>query len=405
MILPEAAAAGATENEAMKAAPYWRREPYAVFFPLGIVLSWAGVGRWLDFALAGRHEDYLAVWIFHGMAQVQGFLLCFAMGFLFTMIPRRTGTAPPSTLEMIVALTAPVFTVVAAWTQHWALSQAGWIVSAVLLVTFILRRFASRSARRRPPPGFVWIPVSLLLGLVGSLLTGARGSLGNDWLWLHDLGQHFVLQGVFLGLVLGVGGLVLPLMTRGTAPADTAFTGRDIAAVLGHLAAAAALVASFFVQTLWSVSAGCGLRAAVLTVVLLLGPELWRLPVGEGWNRRVIWVAAWMLPVGYAFAALRPQYYQAGLHIAFVSGLAMLTLAVSTHVILGHSGQGQLLREKPWQVGAIALLMVAATAARVAMTLDPLHRNSWMATAAFFFLCATGVWCLFLLPPLFARRE
>jgi uncharacterized protein involved in response to NO len=392
-----------TVNAAMQAAPFWRREPYAVFFPLGILLSWAGVGRWLAFSIGGRSEDYLAVFIFHGMTQIQGFLLCFAFGFLLTMVPRRTGTHPPSALEMTLAMSAPVFTVTAAWMQQWALSQVGWMTACVLLVVFVMRRFVSSSARRRPPTSFVWIPVALLIGLAGSAMTGARGALGPEWMWLHNLGQQLVLQGVFVSLVLGVGGLALPLMTRGVAPADAAFTRRDAIAVAGHLGAAALLVTSFVLQSQGSIAAGCALRSAVIAAELLLGPQLWRPPSLAGWNRRVIWLAAWMLPTGFAFAALFPMYYQAGLHISFIAGLAMLTLAVSTHVVLGHGDRSDLIHGRPWQVATIAMLLAMATFARIALTMQPEHRNAWMATASFFFLCATVVWALFLVPVLLKR--
>ncbi|HEY2775920.1 MAG TPA: hypothetical protein VGK20_17900, partial [Candidatus Binatia bacterium] len=59
-------AGGTVENEELAAAPAWRREPYSVFFPLGIALSWLGVGRWLWFAWTGGGQDYLSTWIFHG---------------------------------------------------------------------------------------------------------------------------------------------------------------------------------------------------------------------------------------------------------------------------------------------------------------------------------------------------
>jgi uncharacterized protein involved in response to NO len=194
-------------------------------------------------------------------------------------------------------------------------------------------------------------------------------------------------------------------MTRGEAPTDAKFTSRDIAAVFGHLGAAALLLASFVIQSRWSVSAGCGLRAAVVAAELALGPQLWKPPSIAGWNRRVVWLSAWMLPTGFAFAALFPEYYQGGLHISFVAGFATLTLAVSTHVILGHGDRSDLINGRPWQVGVIAILMAAATAARVAMTMQPLHRNAWMATASFFFLSATVVWALFLVPVLLQRRD
>jgi len=394
-----------TENAAMKSAPFWRREPYAVFFPLGILLSWAGVGRWIEFVLSGRSEDYVAVYIFHSMTQIEGFLLSFALGFLFTMIPRRSGTWPPSVIEMAIGIAAPLATAVAAANGQWALSQAGWMAACVLLVQFVVRRFASAAARRRPPASFVWIPVALLLGLAGSVMTGVGGALGASWMWLHNLGQQFVLQGVFIALVLGVGGLALPLMTRGVAPPDASLSPRDLRGIFGHVLAAVLVVASFFVQLNVSVRAGCALRAAVIAAVLVLGAELWRLPTRAGLNRRVIWLAAWCLPAGFAFASIYPQYYQAGIHISFISGFAMLTLGVSTHVILGHGDRSDLLNGQPWQVAAILGLMIAATVCRVATTVDMVHRNAWMVTAAMFFLAATGVWTVLLVPVLRTRAK
>src|SRR5438270_8227167 len=99
-------------------APPWRREPYRVLFPLGVLLAWAGVLHWLLFAL-GMTEEYRS--IFHSMAQIQGFIACFAVGFLFTMIPRRTGTAAPAPWQMAVAIGAPIATVVCAWFERFAI--------------------------------------------------------------------------------------------------------------------------------------------------------------------------------------------------------------------------------------------------------------------------------------------
>ena len=65
--------------------------------------------HWLLFAL-GVSDEYRS--IFHSMAQIQGFLACFAVGFLFTMIPRRTGTPPPAPWQMVIGLAAPIGTTV-----------------------------------------------------------------------------------------------------------------------------------------------------------------------------------------------------------------------------------------------------------------------------------------------------
>ena len=76
-----------TESNALLEAPLWRREPYRVFFPLGATMAVAGIGHWLLHAL-GFLADYRS--IFHSITQIQSFLTAFAVGFLFTMIPRRT---------------------------------------------------------------------------------------------------------------------------------------------------------------------------------------------------------------------------------------------------------------------------------------------------------------------------
>ena len=135
-----------TETSALSRAPWYRREPYLVFFPLGIAMSWAGVGHWLLHAV-GVLETYRP--IFHAMAQIQCFMMSFAAGFLLTMIPRRTGSMPPSTWEVVVCAVAPVVTAVAAWNERWVLSQAAWLALAITLIQFAVRRFTSATAKRR----------------------------------------------------------------------------------------------------------------------------------------------------------------------------------------------------------------------------------------------------------------
>src|SRR5437016_8978087 len=133
----------------LSSAPPWRRDPYLLLFPLGALLAWAGVLPWLFFSLGatGLYRPmfeaigYRAA--FHPVAQVEGFLTCFAVGFLFTFVPRRTGTAPPAWWQMMVALAAPVAAVVFAWFEWWLAAQAAWLALLAVLVGFAARRMAS----------------------------------------------------------------------------------------------------------------------------------------------------------------------------------------------------------------------------------------------------------------------
>jgi len=384
-----------TETDVLLAAPWYRREPYLLFFPLGLVLSWAGVGHWLLHAL-GLLETYHPV--FHAMVQIQSFMTCFAVGFLMTMIPRRTGSAPPSAWQVAICATAPVVTAVAAWNERWLTAQAAWLVLAVTMIAFAVRRFLAATSTRRPPNAFVWIPISLLMGIAGTLMTGFYYAGAPEMLWLHEVGRRLVLQGMFTGLVLGVGSLAFPLMTRGEAPPDAAATRRDDWERLAYIATAALLVASFFLEVMVSLRWAMLLRAVLVAASLALGARLWRLPSPEGWNRTLIWTCGWMLPLGYALAAAFPEHPRAGLHVVFIGGFATLALAVSTQVTLGHRGYRSVMLGKPWQVLAIGILMAAAIAARVIMEFDRARYFVWMGVAATAFLLATAVWAAFVLP-------
>ncbi len=391
-----------TISDALASAPWYRREPYLLFFPLGVLLSWAGVAHWLAFSL-GLLGDFQP--IFHAMTQVQGFLMCFAVGFLMTMVPRRTGSAPPAAWEVAVCAIAPVVTSVAAWNQAWHVSQAAWLALASTLVAFAVRRFLAASSRRRPPNGFVWIPASIGIGIVGAVLTGIGAAGPGAPFWLHDVGQGMVLQGMFVGLVLGVGGLAFPLMTRGQAPADAQGGAADWSERILHLAAASVLVASFVVQETVSVRTAMLLRAAVVVSVLVFSVELWRRPDQPGANRWLVWAAGWCLPLGYLVAAAWPQYPSAGLHVVFIGCFATLSLAVGTQVTLGHGGYREIMLGRPWQVTGIAALMILALLARVLMEADRAHYFFWMGLASAAFLAAGGLWMVFLVPKMAVARQ
>lgn len=373
----------------------WRKEPYRVLFPLGAALAWAGVLHWLLLAAFGW-GSYQS--ISHSIVQIQGFMMCFAVGFLFTAIPRRTGTAPPAAWQMAVGVTAPIGTTVAAWTDHIAVSQAFWGVLVLTLIGFAVARFTSGEAKRRPPNSFVWVPLALLMGIGGSVLMGLYGALRETHPWLHPLGKGLLLEGMFLGFVMGVGGMVLPLITCGDAPPDAVATRRDHLIRAAHLGAAALLIASFALEAFASARAGLALRAAVVLTVLVVGARIWRFPRKAGGHRRLVWLSAWLIPAGYLLAAALPGSKQAGMHVVFVGGFALMAFSVGLHVTLAHGGHEELVHQTPWQVPVFGALFLLALVLRGLLTLDPARLWWWMGGAASAFLLATVFWGSLALP-------
>ncbi len=387
-------------SAALSAAPAWRREPYRVLFPLGLLLTWAGVFHWFLHGL-GFLSDYRPV--FHSIAQIQGFMMCFAVGFLFTAIPRRTGTRPPAAWQMAVALLAPVGCTVAAWFQAWAWSQACWVTMVVVLIGFAVVRFRSARANRRPPNSFLWIPLSFLMGVTGAGLIGLFGVLGPDYFALHDLGRLLLLQGMFVGLVVGVGGLVFPLITRGEGPPDDTAASAHRWARAGHVVAALVLAGSFWVEVYQSLRGGLALRALLVLILLLVSARLWRFPNLPGWHRWLVWLSGWMIPVGYLLAALFPGAKKAGLHVVFIGGFALMAFSVGLHVTLAHGGHKRLLSGRPWQVFFYGGLLLVAVVFRALVDFDGRRFFPWLAVSSGVFLLASVCWAILVIPRLWRQ--
>ncbi|HYA35985.1 MAG TPA: NnrS family protein, partial [Candidatus Binataceae bacterium] len=129
-------------------ASRWRSEPFRIFFPLGVLFAWVGVGHWLAYT-TGVTATYSCK--LHGSVQMQAFMMAFAAGFLMTAVPRRTQTPPVTRIEIGAMITALVITTIGALYERWTVCEAGYAAMFVILAQFAMRRFFGRAAGRRPP--------------------------------------------------------------------------------------------------------------------------------------------------------------------------------------------------------------------------------------------------------------
>ena len=361
---------------------------------MGVLLAWAGVLHWLFYAV-GLTEEYRAV--FHATAQIQGFVTCIAVGFLFTFIPRRTGTLPARRWEMAAALAAPILATLASWWGHWATAQVVWIAGIAAVVSFVVRRAFSRGGARRVPGVFVWVPVALLAGIAGAAVVAVAAVLGpreEPQLW--QLGRGILLQGMIVALVVGVGGTMLPTLTRAEPAPDAG--PRPTTRRLAQAMAAAAFLGSFFVEVYVSPRLGYALRALVAGGALVWAARLWRPPTAPGLHRRFIWISAWLLPAGYALAAADPALRSAALHVVFIGCFALMALSVSLHVALSHGGRPERLAGSSREVRALGSLLLAAAASRLLAGVDLDHLKLWVGVASIAFLAATLAWAALVVP-------
>lgn len=382
-------------------APWWRREPYRLLFPLGAALAVLAV---LPFPLRSAGGGSLA--LFHSVAQVLGFLTCFVVGFLFTFVPRRTRTAPPDGWEMTVAVAVPPLTVASAWVNAGQTPYLLWLGLVAVAMVFTVSRMRTAATRGGAPAVMVWVPLSLAAGAIGAVLSAVAPFLsggGAPPSWV--IGRGLLVQGLVAGIVLGVGGLLVPQLTRGEVVPDDAEPARARRGLAVHAGAAAAFFASFPLEVLVHARLGLALRALVATAVLLGAARAHRPPTLPGLHRWLVWLGAWLVPLGFWTAALFPRHRAAALHVVFVGGFAQIALAVATHVALSHGGRAERLSASPAALRLMAVLLAAAFGARIAAGLDLRHVASWLSWAGVAFAGAVGAWGVVVAPSLVGRAR
>ncbi len=378
----------------------WRSEPFRPFFLLGVVLGWVGIGHWLLYSI-GVTATYSCM--LHGLVQTQGFLMAFAVGFLMTALPRRTQTSSATAAELWIAAVALVTTTVAALAERWAVAEIGYLALLLLLLRFAVRRFVGRTSGRRPPAAFVLIPFAMLHGLAGAALLLAWSALRAP-AWTLGLGKLFVEQGVFLCLVVGIGGLVLPLMAGAPPPPDLGSSPRERVKAGAYGVAGVLILVSFLLEQAGRERVGPLLRATVVAIGLALGGGAWRPPARPGLHRRLVWLGVWLTPAGLALSGIWPDYRVPLLHLLFIGGFGVLAFGVATHVALSHLNLDREREGSPAAIIVMATGLILAMLGRV--TAD------WTATyfphlgaAAAAWLVGTAAWLAFLGPRLLGRER
>lgn len=272
----------------------WRSEPFRLFFPLGVLFAWIGVGHWLLYT-TGITATYSCR--FHGLVQMQAFMMAFAIGFLLTALPRRTQSPPVGRMELAAFASALIVTTGAAIVDWWISAEIAYAALFVLLIQFALRRFLAGEAGRRPPASFVLLPIAALQGLAGAVLIAADDA--NTVLPSTGyLGVLLVEQGVFLCLAIGIGSLVLPLMGGAPPPPDLGSAPREIWKALAYAASGIAIFVSLLLEQLGFERSGPLFRAMIVAIGLGFGGGALRLPGKPGAHRKLVWLAVWLMPVG-----------------------------------------------------------------------------------------------------------
>jgi uncharacterized protein involved in response to NO len=360
------------------------REPYRIFFPLGIAFGLAGVAIWplYTFGLTASYSGRA-----HALVQTDGFLYAFIAGFLLTAVPRFTGTGPPSRPVQYALAAILLVSVAASELRAFALGTTTFVAAHVMLLALVARRFARR--QQNPPASFVVIGLGLVAGATGALITAAVALEIAPAAW--DLtGKRLLTEGMVLLLVLGVGGFLGPrLLGFSALPQRGQFqTGSALPWTVAGLAIFITVPVEYGLDLSWMAI----VRAVVVTAVIIPTLQLWRVPAARTTLSWTVWIANCILVVGVWHVAFAPRYRVDFLHMLFIGGFSLLILAVATRVTLSHGGKDPALEQRSWPLRIGLTLGLIAMLARIGAPFATASYFEHLAFAAILWMAGVICW-------------
>ncbi len=365
-------------------------EPYRLFFPLAWLAGVAGVLLWPLFYL-GAGIGYPGV--LHARWMVEGFLGGFVFGFLGTAGPRLSGSRTFSARE----LGGSVALYLGALGAH----GVGWHVAGDAVFLLLLLGFAARLGRgfvragRLPAPGFLLAGLGFGCALVGlpAVLAGEAGWLGGRW---PVLGAVLLNEVWVLFLVLGVGSFLFPrLLQIPPRVPDLGWWGGKFRAAASGAALLALYLAEGWVAAPRALALG---RAAVaaLCLVWIIGLHRARSPwVTLVWAMQLGSALLWL---GLLFPVAWPLHRVEGLHVLFIGGFTVITIAVATRVVLGHGGLGARCAKRLPVLAVAVFLFLGGLVLRVGGDFWLPWRTAAIHAGAALWLVGALVWGLAILP-------
>lgn len=367
-------------------------EPFRIFFPLGLLVSIAGVCLW-PLLYGGCLDFYPGV--AHARLMMGGFVGAFSLGFLGTALPRMMGAPHLRGWEIVTLLTAYLSAVFAYSSGQIVLADVSLLVTLLFFfVAMVFRLIALR--KDLPPPGFVLVGIGWLAAMSGLflflleggelVLTGAR----------HRMASLLFYQAFILLPILGIGGFMFPrfvglktlhMFEESRNPAPGWSSRARLALGLGLL-----LIVTYGMESLgWILSAGL-IRFAAVAWYLWREVLVFRKAETKGTLAFGLRAGLALILAAFPLAVFLP-IYRIGLdHIIYISGFGLIALTVGTRVTLGHSGKAALFAKKINVMRVVIGSILLAMMTRVTAEFIPAIRVSHLNYAALCWAIAILLW-------------
>lgn len=358
---------------------------YRYLFPIGCLNGMLGAALWIALQ-QGWIEYYPAPR--HANLMIGGFLFSYALGFLWTAVPRFLRAPEPGRGELTLLVTTMALTPVLGMLSDTTFFYAAMLIGLLRTAQFGRRRFCLR--RNEPPPSFVFLMAGVLLAIASLFVLMLSTHVKFPPL-LEACARTFFLKGFLLCLVLGVGMKLVPVLLGWQpvpASSEAPFRIDPLSApILLALLLGVGLEAAGEVR--W---AGLAYSASLATAAFAR-MRLSRLPRTRSALAIGVWTSGLAVVISPLSLAYDPGFAVHFWHLLFISGLGLLTLFVSVRVVLAHSGQEFLRWERSPALYLMGGLVLLASLTRVsAPMLAPQHIFTHYAYAAALWIGALAIW-------------
>lgn len=356
------------------------KEPYRIFFPLGIFYLFVGASLWLP-TLTGSLDSYPIY--AHKYFMLNGFVYSFMAGFIFTALPQFASSLAALKREVASFILVTLF---GAFTVFFVVDaeQVTYFVSflqAFILLMFIVLRM--RNKEENPPFMYLFLIVGFLLHAVFSLL---HISMDISRWSINDLTPMTLV-------LMGVGGRLFPgvLGHKNIVKEQRQAYEQDkrwlLTIPVSLYLLVGIMLVSFFVKDSLS-------HVLQMFVIIIWGVQYCRInkfPVIRSSLTWGIWVSLWMIIFDVILGVVWPEGGIHASHLLFVGGFYSLIHFVATRVLRVHSGKGIELETSKTLWFFLGMVVLAATT-RVSAIIFPQVYLSHLGYSASLLMIASFVW-------------
>ena len=352
---------------------------------------------------------YFAKWIelypnlSHARIMAYGLFGGFIFGFLGTAMPRML-TAKPMRAWEIFPLTLLHVAMVASFALgKIRVGDALFLALLSGFFVFMLPRVKQR--QDLPPPGFILVALALLCVGSGAILSLTEPNSEEVNVFRVSLQRLLSSQGFILLPILGIGPFLLPrflgLQSTHDLPESKIPSRVWLKKALVAFATGFLLIGTFFLEAKSWFHTAYALRFVIVVSYFAIEMPFRRAPAMKNALGVAIRAAFVGIAAGFLAVAFFPQYRVGLLHLTLVGGFAVITFAVATRVVFGHSGNLVHLKARNrWLLIAIGL-MLFGMATRISGDFWPKILASHYIYGALIWIIGVLLWAAYVLPKVF----